>query len=185
MKLYVCVSVHLSVHPHVRVSDTLAALLTRHTVNKWWETDEMRWKTKGHKSQNGGKMDVWKGARAAGATRWRDERRRNRLGVNDGDIGWDVQAGWVISKRREQWDDKKSTKTKGSNQDDDRWPRGKERWLEKKMLRERRVHSKSKNVNLWWYHTLLATLIRFLCSSASVASPLTQTLCFPLLADSV
>lgn len=131
-KSCVCVSVHLSVHPRVHVTDTLAALLTRHTVNKWWERDEMRWKTKGHESQNGGKMDVWKGARAAGATGWRDERRRNRLGVNDGDIGWDVQAGWVISKRSEDWDDKKSTKTKGSNQDDDRWPRGKERWLEKK-----------------------------------------------------
>lgn len=35
-------------------------------------------------------MDEGEGKRAAGATGWTDERRRDRLGVNDGEIGWDV-----------------------------------------------------------------------------------------------
>ena len=35
-------------------------------------------------------MDEGEGQRAVGATGWRDGRRRDRLWVNDREIGWDV-----------------------------------------------------------------------------------------------
>lgn len=44
-------------------------------------------------SQKGRKMDEGERERAEGATGWRDGWRRDRLGVNDGEIGWDVQTG--------------------------------------------------------------------------------------------
>lgn len=53
----------------------------------------MLWKRKGLERQKGRKMDEGEGERAARATGWRDERRRDRLRVNDREIGWDVWAG--------------------------------------------------------------------------------------------